>query len=356
MLSGEALAAAVLEAKDRYALLSLGRREGGEPIRVESDGYLNHEDEEVRKCYTRIAARIHPDKLRCAEATKAFQALVRAYELCCKPDPKPPTPKPPKHKPSRPKAKAKSKEATGGKGGAEAQRTGVKRPPPHRGQGGHVHCLRCLLDFGCLTAEHHCPYCERGFEYRPAQFRTALRCPNDKRRGVPDCGRAFRVRQFAMSRQTREALLARAKEEAAAAERRDAVTSGHEAHLRAGAKQQASARQSAKRPVKKAPPKQAPPKQAPPKQSSAAVKGAAKPAAKRAAAKGGKQATKKKKKNARRAADSSDGDYEADSSPERLPSKARAKASASGRPSRGGRIGGRKSYVESDGDHSDSWS
>ena len=58
----------------------------------------------------------------------------------------------------------------------------------------------------------------------------------------------------------------------------------------------------------------------------------------------------------RRAADSSDGDYEADSSPERLPSKARAKASASGRPSRGGRIGGRKSYVESDGDHSDSWS
>ena len=186
MLSGEALAAAVLEAKDRYALLSLGRREGGEPIKVGSDGYLNHEDEEVRKCYTRIAARIHPDKLRCAEATKAFQALVRAYELCCKPDvraddsddsreeeeeaaeaeeeeaeepqeqqeqeqeqdsdaspagnppkpkPKPPTPKPPKHKPSRPKAKAKSKEATGGKGGAEAQRTGVK-------------CPRCRADWG----------------------------------------------------------------------------------------------------------------------------------------------------------------------------------------------------------------
>ena len=188
MLSGEALAAAVLEAKDRYALLSLGRREGGDPIRVGSDGYLNHEDEEVRKCYTRIAARIHPDKLRCAEATKAFQALVRAYELCCKPDvraddsddsreeeeeaaeaeeeeaeaeepqeqqeqeqeqdsdaspagnppkpkPKPPTPKPPKHKPSRPKAKAKSKEATGGKGGAEAQRTGVK-------------CPRCRADWG----------------------------------------------------------------------------------------------------------------------------------------------------------------------------------------------------------------
>ena len=68
--------------------------------------------------------------------------------------------------------------------------------------------------------------------YRPAQFRTALRCPNDKRRGVPDCGRAFRVRQFAMSRQTREALLARAKEEAAAAERRDAVSSDQLAQTR----------------------------------------------------------------------------------------------------------------------------
>ena len=33
------------------------------------------------------AARVHPDKLLgCADAKEAFQALVRAYELCCKPE------------------------------------------------------------------------------------------------------------------------------------------------------------------------------------------------------------------------------------------------------------------------------
>ena len=87
MLSGEDLARAVLSAKDRYALLSLGVPDGSASIRMTSEGYLNLEDEVVRRCYTRIAARIHPDKLTgSSDATKAFQALVRAYELCCKPD------------------------------------------------------------------------------------------------------------------------------------------------------------------------------------------------------------------------------------------------------------------------------
>ena len=79
------MAKAVLAAKSRYSLLSLGSTDG--PIFEDKDGYLNKEDEEVRRCYMRIAARIHPDKLvGFAEATNAFQALVRAYELCCKPD------------------------------------------------------------------------------------------------------------------------------------------------------------------------------------------------------------------------------------------------------------------------------
>ena len=75
---------AILQAKDRYALLSLG---SVTPIKVGPDGYLNLEDEELRKVYTRLAARVHPDKLLgCADAKEAFQALVRAYELCCKPE------------------------------------------------------------------------------------------------------------------------------------------------------------------------------------------------------------------------------------------------------------------------------
>ena len=84
MLSGLELAKAVLHAKTRYALLSLGSSDG--PIVEEKDGYLNKDDEEIRRCYMKIAQRIHPDKLSgFPDATKAFQALVRAYELCCKP-------------------------------------------------------------------------------------------------------------------------------------------------------------------------------------------------------------------------------------------------------------------------------
>ena len=84
LLSGVDLARAVLKAKDRYELLSLGSIE---PIRVGDDGFLNVEDEDVRRVYIKMSVKIHPDKLReFPEATKAFQALVRAYELCCKPD------------------------------------------------------------------------------------------------------------------------------------------------------------------------------------------------------------------------------------------------------------------------------
>ena len=80
------LAQRVLRAKDRYALLSLGSET---PIVVQADGFLSVEDEDVRRAYLKIATRIHPDKLPpsfAAEGVRAFQALVRAYELCCKPD------------------------------------------------------------------------------------------------------------------------------------------------------------------------------------------------------------------------------------------------------------------------------
>ena len=84
LLGGVDLARAVLKAKDRYDLLSLG---SATPIRVADDGFLNLEDEEIRRIYIKMSVKIHPDKLRkFPDATKAFQALVRAYELCCKPD------------------------------------------------------------------------------------------------------------------------------------------------------------------------------------------------------------------------------------------------------------------------------
>ena len=31
-------------------------------------------------------------------------------------------------------------------------------------------CALCLCEFGCMTAEHRCPLCKRGFEYHPKDF------------------------------------------------------------------------------------------------------------------------------------------------------------------------------------------
>ena len=312
MLDGADLARAVLKAKDRYELLSLGVAEGVVPIHVTKEGYLNLQDEDVRRCYTRIAARIHPDKLQgFADATKAFQALVRAYELCCKPDLRADdsddsrededeedgeeegnevdededemqdadaseevstapaanaTPKSaarpklaakpklavklkqPKSARTSAKAKGKAKKEPSHEVATEIKRTGVKCPRCRADWGAHlrseghegqytmfmrgqlqVHCLSCLFEFGCLTAGHHCPFCDRGFEYRPGRFHKPLHCPNNKQRGVPECGRRFRVMQFTMGRQQQEELERKAEEDAIKRERKEASASARNA-------------------------------------------------------------------------------------------------------------------------------
>ena len=84
MLRGAELARAVMDAPNRYAVLSLG---SAVPIAVGTDGFLNLQDEEIRKVYMKMSVQLHPDRLPgFPGATQAFQALVRAYELCCKPD------------------------------------------------------------------------------------------------------------------------------------------------------------------------------------------------------------------------------------------------------------------------------
>ena len=56
-------------------------------LKVDCAGFLNVDDSDVRKAYFKISQKIHPDKLpHYSDATKAFQACVRAYELVCKPE------------------------------------------------------------------------------------------------------------------------------------------------------------------------------------------------------------------------------------------------------------------------------
>lgn len=74
MMRGEDLARAVLGAKDRYALLSLG---SDVELKVDQEGFLNVEDADVRRAYLKISQKIHPDKL-CSfpDATRSIRPSI----------------------------------------------------------------------------------------------------------------------------------------------------------------------------------------------------------------------------------------------------------------------------------------
>jgi hypothetical protein len=35
----------------------------------------------------------------------------------------------------------------------------------------------CLLDFGCMTAIHKCPFCRKSFDYTPDDYHAKVLCP-----------------------------------------------------------------------------------------------------------------------------------------------------------------------------------
>ena len=126
-----------------------------------------------RKVYLNLARMIHPDKLpRYQQATKAFQALVRAFELLTSPEP------PPEASAS---ARAKATAAIS-RSNERCFKTEVHCPrckapwgTADSGvqpfdynfmmQGLKTYCCAlCLCEFGCMTAEHRCPLCKKGFE------------------------------------------------------------------------------------------------------------------------------------------------------------------------------------------------
>lgn len=41
-------------------------------------------------------------------------------------------------------------------------------------------CSTCLCEFGCMTAIHKCHYCEKPFEYSPADFHRKISCGREK--------------------------------------------------------------------------------------------------------------------------------------------------------------------------------
>eukprot|EP00966_Prymnesium_polylepis_P249252 5762501-Prymnesium_polylepis.1 len=138
----------------------------------------------MRKAYRALARLLHPDKLgrHFPEATKAFQCLTSAFEALTAPVPD---------------AKGKKAGPAVGRSNDGCYRTKVRCPRCKAHWGGPdsglqpyeytffmlgyktYHCCGRLLDFGCMSAQHHCPHwCAAAAPAAPATpFARRPPCP-----------------------------------------------------------------------------------------------------------------------------------------------------------------------------------
>ena len=140
----------------------------------------------MRKQYLLISTKVHPDKHPEKTrhlATKAFQVLVSAYEALQAPEMTAGDVARPKTKTINrsnegcfrtviecPRCKAPWGESIDGVEPAAYSHlmTGIKT----------YCCSTCLLDFGCMTAIHRCPFCRKQFEYVPDDYHNKVSCGN----------------------------------------------------------------------------------------------------------------------------------------------------------------------------------
>ena len=139
---------------------------------------------QMRKAYLKLSLILHPDKNRSVpDATKVFQALVNAFERLTQPD---------LVEELEPKGKKTSAIARSNEG---CHRTRVccprcKQPWSESAVEGNppyyynfmmtglqsFNCATCLLEFGCMSALHFCPYCGKPFEYHPSDYHRTIKC------------------------------------------------------------------------------------------------------------------------------------------------------------------------------------
>lgn len=177
------------EVDDWLGMLNLATFPGTPPITATSSTAT------MRKNYLKLSLLIHPDKLGrvFSDATKAFQALVRAFERLSSPSYAAEA----EQKSGR--GSGKDKVATIARSNEGCHRTRVCCPRCKQAwsEGGldgnpdyfynfimmglkQFTCSTCLFHFGCMTAIHKCPHCSSGFEYSPADYHRKLTCSREK--------------------------------------------------------------------------------------------------------------------------------------------------------------------------------
>ena len=152
--------------------------------------------EALRKAYRGLARLIHPDKLahQFSGATRAFQALARAFEVLTAPAVELPA------QPTR-RGQTSGTAPAVGRSNEGCYRTRVCCPRCGASWGGRdsglqpyeytflmqalktYFCAGCLFEFGCMSGTHKCPHCRADFAYEPSLYHQQVECQV--------CGRSF---------------------------------------------------------------------------------------------------------------------------------------------------------------------
>jgi len=145
-----------------------------------------------KKNYLKLSLIIHPDRMdkKYDNATKAFQSLVKAYEILSTPE------LIEEIKTQNDKNKKKMNAISRSNEGCYRTRVCCPRcqqPWSENTLDGNptyfytfmmtglkqYTCSTCLCEFGCMTAIHKCPHCSKQFDYLPSDYHNKIICGND---------------------------------------------------------------------------------------------------------------------------------------------------------------------------------
>ena len=176
---------------------------------------------ELRKAYLMLSSKVHPDKNPGSlSSKKAFQAVSEAFERLANPE-KFEDDEEDDGKPA--KKRQKTERFTRGNSGCFL--TKVKCPrcrdnwsPSDLGLEDSAYnflmlgikqyiCGGCFLKFGCMTALHFCPHCNRNFEYDPDDYHRKITCDNSK------CNKEFGFMMYKVSERREKEIRREVKEE-----------------------------------------------------------------------------------------------------------------------------------------------
>ena len=173
---------------------------------------------ELRRAYLILSSKVHPDKNSSSkESVQAFQVVLNAFERLSNPD------KFEEESEIDKPAKKRQKTEQFTRSNAGCFKTKIKCPQCKQTWGGNelgledgaynffmmaiktYICGRCSCEFGCMTAIHYCPLCNKTFEYDPDDYHRQIICGNE------NCIKKFGFMMFKVSARRESEVRAEAK-------------------------------------------------------------------------------------------------------------------------------------------------